>query len=248
MQRKTIVDKLNKLDPILVPRAHPYGNLEWRPQAFECDRVEPFHAIITDGTDLHSKAIDGTSDLDASPLWSALPARSIPRNATALTCALGFILARCHTIIIVDREFIPSGGTGNKWLNPITSIAAALTPTDRVVRFELHSLDKPTSPWPKGKFVNDCQHHLPFRMLKGLSLSANLWRQKDNGVQFHKRMIVTDIGGVILDPGIDEGKEGETYDIVSLLSSAECGNYLKTFDKGSLMYDLVDLTNVRGTA
>jgi hypothetical protein len=106
----------------------------------------------------------------------------------------------------------------------------------------------PTSPWPKGKFVNDCQHHLPCRLPKGLLLRVSLWRQKENGVQFHKRMIVTDIGGVILDPGIDEGKKGETYDIVSLLNSAECDKIFKTFDKGSPTYDLVDSTRVNGTA
>ena len=248
MQRKTLIDKLDKLDPILVPRSYPYdGSLAWRPQAFACDARDPFHAIITDGADPHAKAIDGTGDLDAFPLWKAEGKKTIPRNATALAEALAFILNKCHEIIVVDREFMPSGGTGNKWLNPIGSIAALLTPTTRIAKFELHSLDKPIDPWPEGKFVKDCQYHLPSRIPKGLLLSASLWRQKHGGLQFHERLIATDIGGILLDPGIDEGKPGETYDI-RFLGNSECAEQFKTFDKTFQTYDLVDSINVSGAA
>src|SRR5262249_31965846 len=107
--------------------------------------------------------------------------------------------------------------------------------------------DKPLDAWPDGKFAKDCLQHLPSRIPTGLSLEANLWRQKSGGVQFHKRMIITDIGGVILDPGFDEGKDGETYEFFNLLSSSECGKLFELFDKGSPTYDLVDSTIVRGT-
>jgi hypothetical protein len=66
-------------------------------------------------------------------------------------------------------------------------------------------------------------------------------------VQFHVRFIATDIGGVILDPGIDEGKPGETYDIIRILSSAECAELFKQFT-GSQTYDLVDSTDINGIA
>jgi hypothetical protein len=38
-----------------------------------------------------------------------------------------------------------------------------------------------------------------------------LWQERNNGVLFHERLIVTDIGGVLIDPGIDEGRAGELY-------------------------------------
>jgi hypothetical protein len=193
-----------------------------------------------------SVIIAGTADLDASPLLS-VASKSVPRNATALGRALDFLLANCHAIMIVDREFIPSGGTGKKWLKPLAVIAAALLPAERITRFELHVLDKPRDSWPEGNFVKECLHHLPSCIPSGISLVANLWRQKINGVQFHRRMILTDLGGVILDPGFDEGKHGETYDFVNLLNSAECGKLFSLFDKSAPAYDLVDTTIVRGT-
>jgi hypothetical protein len=115
---------------------------------------------------------------------------------------------------------------------PIDAVASALS-LDRITRFELHSLDKPLDKWPAGKFISDCCHHLPPHIPKSLDIVACLWSQKSGGIQFHERLIVTDVGGVLLDPGFDEGKVGETYDI-RLLSLAECQSYLDRFKLGSV--------------
>lgn len=248
MQRKTFIEKLSRLDSILVPRSCPYdGGIAWRDQAFACDLTEPFHAIITNGVDAHQKSIDGTGDLESMPLWQVKGRASIPRNARELATALNFIIGRCSEILIVDREFIPSGGTGDKWLKPIQLIATILASHNRVTRFELHSLDKPHARWPTGKFSIDCSQYLPRFVPKSLSMSANLWRQRPAGIQFHERLIITDRGGVLLDPGIDEGKPGETYDI-RLLSSVECVEYFGRFDRSSSSYDLVESVSIQGAA
>ena len=120
IQRTTLVNKLKKLDLILVPRTHPYdSNIAWRGQAFDCDRTDPFYAIMTNGADAHRKEIDGTGDLESMPLWHTNGRTSIARNAGELAIALSFIFKECREILIVDREFMPSGGTGDKWLKPI---------------------------------------------------------------------------------------------------------------------------------
>jgi hypothetical protein len=248
IQRTTFINKLRKLEPILVPRTCAYdGSIAWRDQAFQCDHAEPFYAILTDGADAHPKSIDGTADLEAMPLWQVNGKTSIPRIAGELAAALNFVLRQCREILIVDREFMPSGGTGNKWLKPIASIAAILATQSRVTRFELHSLDKPTAPWPKGKFTNDCSRHLPGVIPRGLSLNANLWSQKSAGIQFHERLIITDLGGVLLDPGIDEGKSGETYDM-RLITNSEIIDYFGRFNKLSPAYELVDSIMIQGAA
>jgi hypothetical protein len=246
MQRKIFIEKLNKLDSILVPRAHPYdSSISWREQAFDCDITEPFHAIITNGADVRQKSIDGTGDLESMPLWQVNGKASIPRSAKELAATLKFLLEGCNEILIIDREFMPSGGTGDKWLKPIQWIAQILASQGRVTRFELHSLDKPHARWPAGKFSRDCSQHLPRVVPKGLSMTASLWGQKSAGIQFHERLIVTDRGGVLLDPGIDEGKAGETYDI-RLLSNVECDEYFGRFDRSSTSYDLIESIEIQG--
>ena len=246
LQRKTIIERLNKLNRVIVPRTHPFdGNIAWKVQAFECDRIKPFHAIITDGPDPHSKAIDGTALLDAFPLWKAAGQTKVPRTADELASAIEVILRQCHEIIIVDREFIPSGGTNNKWLKPFASLAKILVQQNSVQRIELNALDKPLGPWPPGKFVSDCSQHLPRFIPNGMSVTANLWRQRIGGIQVHKRLILTDMGGVLLDPGLDEGKPGEMYDI-KLLHDSECANEMRLFNTRSGAHDLVDSIVVQG--
>ena len=76
-------------------------------------------------------------------------------------------------------------------------------------------------------------------------MTANLWRQRIGGIQFHKRLILTDMGGVLLDPGLDEGKPGEMYDI-KLLHDSECANEMRLFNTRSGAHDLVDSIVVQG--
>ena len=166
LQRKTIIERLNKLNRVIVPRTHPFdGNIAWKVQAFECDRIKPFHAIITDGPDPHSKAIDGTALLDAFPLWKAAGQTKVPRTADELASAIEVILRQCHEIIIVDREFIPSGGTNNKWLKPFASLAKILVQQNSVQRIELNALepiqevqDSGPKSWPGQASEHDADH------------------------------------------------------------------------------------------
>jgi hypothetical protein len=64
-----------------------------------------------------------------------------------------------------------------------------------------------------------------------------LWMERRGGPQFHERLIVTDLGGVVVDPGIDDGPEGETY-VLRLLGKRESIDYLIKFMPATAPYDL----------
>jgi hypothetical protein len=72
-----------------------------------------------------------------------------------------------------------------------------------------------------------------------------LWQERNNGVLFHERLIVTDIGGVLIDPGIDEGRAGELY-IYNLRLQGEIPAYFSKFTPLSAPYDLVEEVEVTG--
>jgi hypothetical protein len=76
-------------------------------------------------------------------------------------------------------------------------------------------------------------------------MSALLWSERDGGEQFHERLIVTDVGGIVVDPGIDDGPAGETYTI-RLISKLEIPGYLVKFIPGNAPYDLVEQERVTG--
>lgn len=70
-----------------------------------------------------------------------------------------------------------------------------------------------------------------------------LWKERAGGAQFHERLIVTDLGGVAVDPGIDDGEAGETY-VIRLLGKEESVNYLNKYAPATSPYDLVEQERV----
>ena len=115
----------------------------------------------------------------------------------------------------------------------------------RLTRFEMHALSSRRDPWPAGLFVQHCRDNIASALPKGVTLNVMLWKERNGGPQFHKRLVVTDIGGVDIDPGFDEGPPGETYDL-QLLSREAVLNYLAKFAPASAPYDLVEQEHVTG--
>jgi hypothetical protein len=98
--------------------------------------------------------------------------------------------------------------------------------------------------WGAGTFTANCRASLAAALPRGISISASLWNERDGGEQFHERLIVTDIGGVVVDPGIDDGPMGETYKL-RLISKLEVPGYLAKFTPAG-PYDLVEQESVTG--
>jgi hypothetical protein len=73
-----------------------------------------------------------------------------------------------------------------------------------------------------------------------------LWKERPRGPQFHERLIVTDLGGVAVDPGIDDGGPGETY-VIRLLGKKESTDYLNKYARATAPYDLVEQERIAST-
>jgi hypothetical protein len=125
------------------------------------------------------------------------------------------------------------------------SLAASLAVDGRLGRFEVHALDSRVR-WGAGVFAANCRANLGLALPSGITLNAILWRERNGGLQFHERLIVTDIGGVLVDPGIDDGDPNETY-VLRLLSRQEIPEYLAKFAQATSPYDLVDQQLVTGS-
>jgi hypothetical protein len=151
--------------------------------------------------------------------------------------------------LIVDAYFNPSVQLRNnsKWLRPVHAIASALPIDGRLNRLEIHTLNSRDSRhrWEPGTFVAHCRNNLGAALPKNMNAKAILWQEREGGREFHERLIVTDLGGVIIDPGLDEGSAGERYTL-RLLSNTEIPEYLAKFTPASGPYDLVDEIDVTG--
>jgi hypothetical protein len=165
-----------------------------------------------------------------------------------LSLALSPLLMRARDVAVIDACFNPAMQLRkSKWLRPLQAIASSLPTDGRLTRFEVHALNPRISKdkWPPGLFTNHCNQNLCDVLPRGMRIKAILWQERSGGVEFHERLIVTDIGGVLIDPGLDEGPAGEVYKLRHL-SQGEIPAYFSKFTPVSAPYDLVEQVEVTG--
>jgi hypothetical protein len=249
IQRKRIEERLLALRTAIVPRTFEWnGGRSWREQVLEAHAEKPFDGLLLNGAVNDPAAIDATLGLQDGPCWESSRRLEVPRNGSALAGALAYLLRQAREVLLVDAYFNPSTQLDqSKWLKPLHAIARALPKDGRLTRFEVHTLDSrvPRLQWAPGTFVNHCRSNLPSAVPGDLTVKAVLWSERDGGLQFHERLIFTDIGGVVVDPGIDEGGAGETY-VLRLLSKSEIPAYFAKFDPATSPYNVVDEVAIRG--
>jgi hypothetical protein len=250
LERSRIVDQLNRLKHVIFARyLVSDGDLLWREQAFKAHTRHPFDCILLHGRDPHPAAADVSSGLFGIQCWESDRRILTPRSAGNLALAMKPMLAAATAVVIVDSDFNPSEPLRrSRWLRPIQAIAACLARDGRVKRFEIHALDprEERRRWGAGVFTANCRANLGAALPPQITLDAMLWRERKEGLEFHERLIVTDLGGVVVDPGIDEGEQSERYTL-RLISKQEIGEYLAKFARATAPYDLVDHQSVVGS-
>jgi hypothetical protein len=248
-QQLKLIERLNALRDAIIPRNLDYdGTRPWRDQVFEAHAQIPFHALLLNGPVAKSAVIDASLGLAGEPLWQNTRSIEIPRAASNLALALSPLLVRAREVALVDAYFNPSIQLRNsKWLRPLQAIASSLPTDGRLSRFEVHALNprNPRDKWRPGLFTAHCNQNLCAAIPGGMRIKAILWQERDGGVEFHERLIVTDVGGVSIDPGIDDGPAGEVYKL-RLLGHGEILAYFSKFTPISAPYDLIEQDEVTG--
>lgn len=242
IQQQRITEYLSSLKR--VARARPQGaneNLPWVDQVLNCHQNEPFDAILLNGAHPDPSVENASLGLGGLASWNCDRNIEIPRTPQALAQTLRPLLERAYQVIIADAYF--EHGTpfrNNKWLRPLKALVECLKDNRRLHRFELNTLHTSKNPWNKEAFLQNCINNIPAILPAGLGLNLRLWARRRNGPQFHERLIATDIGGVLLDPGLDDsnGRQGETYKL-RLLGREESLDYLDKYDVETAPYDLV---------
>lgn len=242
-----LVERLNDLKSAIIPREYHYdGNRPWIDQVLECHAHAAFDGILASGAHANAAVTDADPGIFGQVCWERERRLEVPRTPNELADALALILSRARDVIIVDPYFNPSVALAqSKWLRPLSALAAKLRVDGQLSRFEVHALSSRREPWPAGMYSNHCRSNLAAVLPRGLSLRALLWKERAGGLQFHERLLVTDLGGVVVDPGIDDGHAGETYTL-RLLGKLESATYLNKFVPATAPYDLVEQEQVEG--
>lgn len=242
MERKRIEVKLQSVDSKMSP-----GNRDWNPandwllNAERAHATKPFHAIVSTGNPrLRAEVVVG-SDLHDSPLWQVPSERRVERSAEKLADALGPILAAARRVIFVDPHFSP---TKPKAKNALTAYMkkVILVQGTLSAQVEFHTLHRPEMV----NFDADCHRELARRIPTGLQLKIIRWAVRAGGDGFHNRYVFTELGGVRLAWGLDEGQASETDDL-TLLDHALYLERMAQFVGPNAAFDFIADFTVKGT-
>lgn len=238
INKKRIEERLRKVDAgFFVSSGRPYNPQRgWIDNAVAEHRRHPFRAIIARDDGPNDDGVVYCSNVaDDHPLMAvALDAR-IERTAAELAKAVEPLLRWSKDIVLVDRYFDPSAKRFRSVLREFLRLASE--GGRQIRRCEYHFVDGQKNP-PCDAFERECGPWLQGVIPPGWTVTFFRWREKLKGEDFHARYVLTDIGGLDINAGLDEAP-GQTTD-VRRMGIAVCQQRLKDFQRDAETYELVE--------
>lgn len=189
------------------------GTISWLENAeTENDRCA-FQAILSSGNPRNHEKVLSSGFVKNSILWNTEEQDFCPRLSDNMARLVLPILSNCSKLYLIDPHFGPENPRHRR---PIEAFLKNMA-DNRLGKplpdcIEIHTSDKADS----GFFKNTCQEELPQLIPSGYCVKLKRWAKRHGGEKFHQRFILTDIGGVEVDPGLDDGKEGESFKVMLL--------------------------------
>ena len=183
------------------------------------EKIQEFDAILaTANPREHAKVLTGALlGVKAFDLWNVKKETPVKRNPQDMSKAVATMLRNSSTAIFIDPYF---RANESRWREPFKAFLSEFAFYKKdlsLLKAEVHvSADYDKIPkWVF--FKQECEQKLRPCIPDGITVVFKRWAQKSGGEKLHNRYILTDIGGVRFQTGLDSGDEGETDDI-SLLS------------------------------
>ncbi len=138
----------------------------------------------------------------------------VVRQAPQMAASVEVLLRYAQEIVLIDPFMSPSASKRKldalrAFLNTIMATRAGRPPR----RVEVQMLE------PNGGTAEDFPGNCQSRardIPQGLMVRFVRWKERDGGLRFHNRYILTEFGGVQFAHGLDEGSPGEEDDVTIL--------------------------------
>lgn len=207
---------------------------------------------------------DETDDQDVLSLddcrdWRTEPAISVNRAADAYCKALLPALRHSREIRFVDPYFsVVDIDRGNqvpseRYLNVFEQLFSELQrTTTKRPGIEIHTSKKNEEP-PLSQFENDCEQYFAPRLPNGWHVTIVRWKQIWGRERLHDRYVLTNMGGIGIQGGLDEAKDGHQHTTsLNLMGKEEWIQKWHDYDyrqqpSGSHSFRLVDTLKVTST-
>ena len=243
VRRTAFVEKLKTLDRELIRSGRPYDPKQlWLDNAIAQHNVDPFAAIIAASNPmgvasvLEADSVDGTT-----PGWVVAREQKVERRAATLAGAIAPLIRVSKRILLVDPYLKPTTPRYQRSLRQI--LAQGLHGHAGVEALEIHvrTAGNTTAAWQ-----NDSEHSLRGLLPPGIEVTLVRWDDQGGGEVMHARYVLTDIGGLSVDHGLDEGAPGQTTDI-SLLSREASERWQMDYGETTSPFRFVDRITIRSS-
>lgn len=177
---------------------------DWMENATLQHVSKPFRAIVTNTTNIQDSFVLNLENLiEDTQLWKVNKGKCILRDAVEMANCAETLLRYSETVLFVDPHFDPTAERYRRSLNHF------LLKLSKAKRIEYHVSNKSS----KEYFQDECKANLPKRIPRGLEITFFRWKQQQGKETLHPRYILTNLGGISYEHGLDTGGQGETTDV-----------------------------------
>ena len=209
VQQHTMIERLKRIKPKLVRSQREYDSSRtWQKNAYAQQGMRPFRAIIQSDNPYERPDVLCPIDLwDGNDLWHVDPQLRIARTRYGRMCGnAGAVKSR----VAVHRSALLSGAALREGLSRMPS--SDVCQGGRFRRIEVHISGTKRCAFGDSCVLNRFSSRLP----SGVKVDLCFWNVLDRGERLHSRYVLTDLGGLAFEGGLDEGTEGETTDVYLL--------------------------------
>lgn len=246
MQLHSIVDKLGNINNKVVKLNRTYNSeKEWLKNAEEQHSIKEFRAIVSIKNPNSQLYILNASEIDeTNSLWNIPRERVIQRESEKLAACAKMLLMASKKILVIDPHFDP---TKNRFIKTFSHLVDFAFKNSTPHRLELHVEHTDRSPSFE-MWSDSCQRRLSQIVPKGHVLKIMRWNERDMGDKMHPRYVLTEIGGIRYDYGLDEWDgvgEGKTIDVI-LIDPRVYEQRWNDYQRETTTFDFVDEVIIDG--
>ena len=253
MKRKSLVEKLKGLDARrkLVQLDRTYDpEKKWKENAIDEHSRHPFHAVIVRQNPTADPRLLVADDIDPEEdsVFAVTSGKKVPRRADAMAEEIALLLHKASEVWFVDPYFLP---WEERFLRPLYAFLEKAARGAAVKSVQYHFFQKKEND-TLDCMRRACKDKILGYIPKGMTVELVVWERKhksEKGDDPHPRYVLTDVGGVRFDWGLDEDgnpEKGNAGD-VQILPKNLYVESLAEYARDSTKFTLLGLISVEGT-
>ncbi len=249
IEKSRMIERLNRIRKYLIDFSRTYdSNLEWFQNSLKEHQQRAFAAIISKINPNSQANILKLEDINEDNEYWRTPVQIIvERDFSKIAPLLKNLFVYAKKVIFVDKHFHP---TLSRFTAPLKNLLDTIFNTNNQVRnIEYHLAADPRE--SLNQFQNCCDSYIKPLLPRGKEIKFIRWESQSinnpvaGGQNLHPRLILTDLGGVNIEWGLDNGQPRDKT-LVNLLDPETFKVYWNLHHKETSTYVFSDEIIIKG--